>query len=368
MRRVNTARWIESKKMWRIDVQKDGVRKSFYCSTPGRNGQREANRKADAWLESDIISFSVRTNALLDEYLERVKATTSKSNYRKESYHVEHFIRPVMGRKKACHLTDLDCQKVIDSAFRRTGKDGKTVELSRKTLMNIRATLAAFAKFCRKRRVVLLNSEDWEIPKGSRYKGKSILQPDSLIKLFSTDTTLFRGKRVKDPFIHAYRFQVLTGVRPGELCGLHPEDCQPGKVIIRRSINVDGEETSGKNENAIRSVVLSPLAEAELTSQLRDLPGDGTVFGLRSESYYRKRWTVFCDANDISYVSRYELRHTFVSVVKNLPEGEVKALVGHSRNMDTFGTYGHELDGEQNQVAIRVNSLFLELLKRRGKG
>ena len=100
MRRVNTARWIESKKMWRIDVQKDGVRKSFYCSTPGRNGQREANRKADAWLESDIISFSVRTNALLDEYLERVKATTSKSNYRKESYHVEHFIRPVWDERR----------------------------------------------------------------------------------------------------------------------------------------------------------------------------------------------------------------------------------------------------------------------------
>ena len=47
--RVNTAIWMESSQRWRIDVQKDGVRRSFYSSKPGRNGQREANRKTDAW-------------------------------------------------------------------------------------------------------------------------------------------------------------------------------------------------------------------------------------------------------------------------------------------------------------------------------
>ena len=52
--RVNTAIWMESSQRWRIDVQKDGVRRSFYSSKPGRNGQREANRKADAWLDDGI--------------------------------------------------------------------------------------------------------------------------------------------------------------------------------------------------------------------------------------------------------------------------------------------------------------------------
>lgn len=45
-RRTNTATW--NGKRWRIDVQKDGARKSFYSSKPGRTGQREANAKADA--------------------------------------------------------------------------------------------------------------------------------------------------------------------------------------------------------------------------------------------------------------------------------------------------------------------------------
>lgn len=44
-KRTNTAQWQEKFQRWRIAVQKDGVRKFFYSSTPGRNGQREANRK-----------------------------------------------------------------------------------------------------------------------------------------------------------------------------------------------------------------------------------------------------------------------------------------------------------------------------------
>ena len=33
--RVNTAIWMESSQRWRIDVQKDGVRRSFYSGGPG---------------------------------------------------------------------------------------------------------------------------------------------------------------------------------------------------------------------------------------------------------------------------------------------------------------------------------------------
>ena len=49
--RTNTAKWSESRKLWRIDVQRDGVQKSFYSSVPGRKGQRECNAKADRWLD-----------------------------------------------------------------------------------------------------------------------------------------------------------------------------------------------------------------------------------------------------------------------------------------------------------------------------
>ena len=46
--RTNTAEWLEEQRRWQIKVQRDGVRRTFTSSVPGRAGQREANQKADA--------------------------------------------------------------------------------------------------------------------------------------------------------------------------------------------------------------------------------------------------------------------------------------------------------------------------------
>ena len=86
------------------------------------------------------------------------------------------------------------------------------------------------------------------------------------------------------------------------------------------------------------------------------------MFEIKSEGYFYKRWQVYCRVNEIPPVSAYEMRHTFVSVAKKLPAGEVKDLVGHSEDMDTFGVYGHALTGEDVQTAQAVNGMFLKLL------
>lgn len=52
-RRTNTAVWLPNQNRWQIKVQKDGVRKTFTSAKPGRTGQREANRKADLWLDEE---------------------------------------------------------------------------------------------------------------------------------------------------------------------------------------------------------------------------------------------------------------------------------------------------------------------------
>ena len=33
--------------------------------------------------------------------------------------------------------------------------------------------------------------------------------------LFNIDTTVIRGQRVEEDYIHAFRLEVLTGLRPG---------------------------------------------------------------------------------------------------------------------------------------------------------
>ena len=78
---------------------------------------------------------------------------------------------------------------------------------------------------------------------------------------------------------------------------------------------------------------------------------------------YRSRWIKFRDYNDMSDCVRpYELRHTFVSVIKSLPEGMIKSMVGHSENMDTLGTYSHELTGDMERTANEIHCIFNKLI------
>lgn len=351
-KRTNTAAW--NGKQWRIAVQKDGVRKYFYSSTPGRTGQREANAKADACLEGGISAKSGRVEEVGVQWLETVKLSTSTDNYRPMESRWRVWVLPVIGKKRVGHLTDQDFQNVLNLAH-AAGR-------SRKTIKNIAADIRSFCKYCRKSKLSAYTPEDLTIPAGARYKGRKVLQPDALMVLFSSDTTLYNRQRVTDPYINAYRFQVLTGLRPGELAGLNWEDVRGSAVYVSRSINIEGEETQGKNQNAIRSFVLSPRALAVLEDQKQITGTTGSVFRILNEPHYRTRWGVYCAANGIPHTSAYELRHTFVSVAKTLPEGEIKDLVGHSQNMDTFGTYAHALTGDAEHTAKSVERVFNKLL------
>lgn len=66
--------------------------------------------------------------------------------------------------------------------------------------------------------------------------------------------------------------------------------------------------------------------------------------------------------NGIPYVTPYEIRHTFVSAIQCLPEAFVKSLVGHSRNMDTFGVYGHEFGSQERESAQMLERVFSGIL------
>lgn len=86
------------------------------------------------------------------------------------------------------------------------------------------------------------------------------------------------------------------------------------------------------------------------------------VFREITEPTLRDTWKRYCRANAIPPVTLYELRHTFISIASLLPAGEVKMLVGHSRSMDTFGTYGHHIQTYDQMIADDLSGLFDNLL------
>ena len=379
-KRTNTAKWSETQGRWQINVQKDTVRRSFYSSTPGRNGQREANSKADAWLD-DGVQGGQRVSQLWGDFLEDVKASSGTSNYVKIKSVGTSYILPSIGTKKIDAITEGHLQTIINQAYKHGSarKDlpqnchplapGET--LSRKTLVGIRAAIRQFMKYCRvRRKATTLNPESLTVPQGARLKGKEVLQPEALATLFAEDTTVFRRKRIIDPYIHAYRFAVTSGLRPGEIIGLRCESVSGMRAQIRRSINIYGEETQGKNENALRTVALPQTAQGAAEAQITMLQSRGievspksSLFHIQSERAFYTAWKRYCAANGIPPISLYELRHTFVSLAKQLPEGQVKELVGHSRNMDTFGIYGHKLSGDDEKLAKDLDAIIRKVME-----
>lgn len=357
-RRTNTAAWLPNQKRWQIKVQKDGERRTFTSAKPGRTGQREANAKADAWLDDGIQSQNQRVDKVYTEFLEHKHQTTSFSNWRPMQGRWINYVEPLIGRKYVSALTERDLQRVIDHAFSSRG-------LSRKSLTNLRTDLCSFAKYCRVGRLSTLFPESLTIPSAATSSEKKVLQPNDLAVLFRSEETTWRDCVVPEALIHAYRLAVLTGLRPGELMGLQWGDVKPDRLELRRSINRYSETTSGKNKNARRVVELSGLARQELAAQRQQCgipsPSD-PVFDIPSGKYLEDHLARYCRHNGITGVTPYELRHTFVSVAKTLPVGLVKSLVGHSRSMDTYGVYGHELQGDSSARTDALDSVFDRLL------
>ena len=101
--RTNTATWSEKYSRWQIQVQVDGVRRTFYSSTPGAAGKREAHAKADRWLQSGLTNESKRMKHAVPEWLETLKPTReyqSSSNYRQYESIMRTRVLPAIGTKK----------------------------------------------------------------------------------------------------------------------------------------------------------------------------------------------------------------------------------------------------------------------------
>ena len=53
---------------------------------------------------------------------------------------------------------------------------------------------------------------------------------------------------------------------------------------------------------------------------------------------------------------------TFVSICDEMPDGLKKQVVGHSRNMDTNGIYGHRKTGDLERAAAYSDAAFRAIL------
>ena len=58
----------------------------------------------------------------------------------------------------------------------------------------------------------------------------------------------------------------------------------------------------------------------------------------------------------------YSLRNTAISAYKAIPKALLGPVVGHTEDMDTFGVYGREMDGDLDLVADEMQKAFAAIL------
>ena len=144
-------------------------------------------------------------------------------------------------------------------------------------------------------------------------------------------------------------------------------------MTISFCINQQLRTNHGKNDNAIRCVALGKRALEILEAQKTMLKHMGIISpwvipderAMMSTSPRRmyKCWYKYRNEHGIK-VPLHELRHTFVSAVKSdMPEPFLKSMVGHSEDMDTFGTYGQEIDSDIEMTSRIVDTVFDRLIK-----
>ncbi len=358
------AAWIESKAYWEIKVQKDGVRKSFRSALTGRKGKHEAEAKADHWLKNG--TKEMRFSAAWEAFLKWQKEHNGSSNYIKLETVGRLYLLPENKNRKLSAIKPVHWQNCIDAAVEKG--------LSKRTCTNIRSSISAFLRYCRRERWehIRLEDDDLHIPnKAKPEKVKRVLHDADIQVLFSDPYMIKSNRRVQAHYIYAWRMFVATGMRRGELCGLKNEDVTENMISIRRSINAEGEETHGKNDNARRSFAITQTMRQILEEQYAYLEECGIEsdwvfpdqYGERSDPkaiYFS--WRAYSKQHGIE-CSIHELRHTFISINKSdMPLELLKQVVGHSSSMDTIGVYGHEIDGDKERAATIMENTFKKAL------
>lgn len=347
--RKNEAIWLSKENRWCLQIQLDGRRKKFYSSTEGKRGKIEAERKADEWLQRETFAESMRVHDVFSDFITELKE--QDMYYQQYESIGNAWIIPQIGKKRFANLYESDFQSILNLAYKKG--------LAKKSIQNIRGCITKFLKYARQHGNTKMRPE-LEINKKAHSLEKRSLEDDEIQIVFSSDCTLRKCQVVDDWYRYMYRFAIATGLRPSELCGLKISDISNGFITIRRAINANGDITNGKNENARRTFKLNSVAKSVLDDQLamleEYLSNNDWLFPQEdgsptSEQIYYRRFKTYCKFNGIKNITPYELRHTYVSINKEMPIDLLKIQVGHSKSMQTREQYSHQRIGDSERAA-----------------
>lgn len=347
--------WIDKEKRWSLRCQVKGIQRRFTSSKPGISGKKEVLKKYRAFMFGETyetLIFSEAWARFLDYIIDKNGKTESYINLEKYG---RLYILPRLQKKMLNTLGLSDFQACISKARRTSGGNAP---LSRRTLRNLKATIMQFIHFAVNNGYMDPLRGQLYIPAAAPSTERVILQPSDISRLFA-------GSSSDNWYINIFRFALVTGLRTGEVLGIQNSDIKDNVLTINRAINCRNVITEGKNPNARRRIYLNKIAR-QIISENQFRNGrllTPWVFcsktgGPLSQSTLRNAWLKLAAERNLPGCP-YSLRHTFISLLKNeMPEAMLKSIVGHSASMDTYGIYGHVVNGEMEQASRIIDINF----------
>lgn len=358
-------RWDEKNKRWILRIQINNRRKAFTSSLPRTEGKKEVRAKAERWLETfdanTSVTFGTAFERFLNDYHDHHGETET---YKQHLIIGKNHLLPKLKNIRCGDLRIEDYQDCISNAkpIKRQGKTktySKTDRLAKKTLKNIRATIIAFNKWATARKYSdLMLSDTLYLPQNAPSETREILQLSDIEKIFAEPT----GQHYE----RAIWFQILTGVRPGELMGLKISDYDTatGIMHIRRAITSSNQISQGKNKNARRDIYLPDRVRQIVLDQIqvsKSLHSDWLFCQPSGQHGTQKALSRaldrICEFHGITvHVTPYSLRHTFFTHTEAfVPDRMIKMVFGHGDKTDSHALYGnHAIDGELKEFADKL--------------
>lgn len=336
---------IEVKRIVSRNLDGTPNRKSFYGHT-----RREANEKADAYIESlrtaivvsDDINFEQWAKKWLEVYKkDKVKEYTYKFTYEKN---VDKYINPYFGKARLCDIKQIDVQNFFNK------HNYLSVAMQKKfhIILHDIFDKAIDNELCYKNPV-----------KGINITSKAAKVVKSTYNLKEVETAVKWAVEYKNT---AMLILLKTGVRRSELLGLKwsAVDLESKLIHINQAITPkatsDSDQTYDvKSASSNRTIPI----DDELVAYLKDCERDsGYVVPMTPGGYAKKfkkdmeKLSVDCN---LMQLTPHELRHTFGTILreKGVDIYTIQKVMGHSDIKMAADIYVH------NDIEVLRKSLKL---------
>ncbi len=293
-----------------------------------------------------VATFAEFSNEWIRKYAEIKAKPSTLQSYRDI---INNHLIPFMGNYL---LMEIDTDMLQDYVTLRLEK------VKPKTVVNELVPIKLMFKYAVRWRYLKFNpAEGVERPRVEKEE-MEILAPEE-IKLFLEHVTL----KYRTFFLTA----ILTGLRRGELLGLHGEDIDwnHNQIHVRRSL-WKSQVVSPKTKASVRRVDMTPTLAQELRQHKFSCSIEDSNFVFCNsegkphdpDSLVRRQFLPALKRAGVKRVRFHDLRHTNVAL--RLEQGQnikyIQNQLGHASIQTTIDRYGHLLKDVNTEQAMKLEN------------